>query len=126
MKKYLTRENIGLVGAIGMCGFLLLGTFGKLLMAQEAIDTLKLGGLEGWTRIIGMGELASIILFIIPKTMRLGAMLLAAYFGGVIMFHMSHPDPEFQPITAGVVFFTLTLAISWIRGIELIKLGKKE
>ncbi len=125
MKKYITRENVGLLAAILMGGFLMIGCFGKLLQAEEAVQMLESGGLEGWATIIGLGELVSIALFIIPQTKRLGAMLLAAYFGGVIMFHMSHPDPANQGFTAGTVFFILTLVISWIRGMELVKIGKK-
>lgn len=125
MKKYITRENIGLLCAILMGGFLMIGCFGKLLQAEEAVQMLESGGLSGWSTIIGLGELVSIILFILTPTKRLGAMLLAAYFGGVIMFHMSHTDPAHQGFTAGVVFFTLTLVISWIRGMELVKFGKK-
>ncbi len=126
MKKYITRANIGLLCAVAMGGYLMIGGFAKLIQAEEVVRNLENGGLYDWTLIIGIGEVVSIILFIIPQTMRLGAMLLAAYFGGVIMFHMSHSMPEHQGFTAGAVFFTLTLVISWIRGMELITVGKEK
>jgi len=126
MKQYLTRKNIGMAMAILFAIPILLSAIGKLSGAQEPLEMLGSNNLGDWVTIIGIGELVSLILFLIPKTMRLGAMLLAAYWGGAIMFHMAHPNEELSSFTAGAVFFTLTLVISWVRGMELIDLDKKK
>lgn len=50
-------------------------------------------GLEGKLILIGMGELISAILFLIPKTSSLGVLLLTAHLGGAIATHMEHGEP---------------------------------
>ncbi|MFV0590354.1 MAG: DoxX family protein [Draconibacterium sp.] len=55
-------------------------------MAQEQITML---GLEANTfRILGLIELVSVILFIVPRTGVVGALLLMAYMGGAIATHL--------------------------------------
>jgi uncharacterized membrane protein YphA (DoxX/SURF4 family) len=59
-------------------------------------ETLKIGlnfGLDGATfKTIGIIELISIILFLIPRTGILGALLLIAYMGGAIASHLEHGE----------------------------------
>jgi uncharacterized membrane protein YphA (DoxX/SURF4 family) len=59
-------------------------------------ETLKIGltfGLDSATfKIIGAVELISIILFLIPRTGVLGALLLAAHMGGAIASHLEHGE----------------------------------
>ena len=105
--------------------FITMGAMAKLFQVEELLSNFAKGGIEGWAVIIGAGELITLILFLIPATMRLGAMLFAAYFGGAIMFHMSHPLESEQGFVGATIYFTLILAISWIRGMELVKIGKK-
>jgi len=50
-------------------------------------------GLEGKLILIGVGELISAILFLIPKTSSLGVLLLTAHLGGAIATHMEHGEP---------------------------------
>jgi len=48
-------------------------------------------GLDASTfRIIGLVELISVLLFLIPRTGILGTLLLAAYMGGAIATHLEH------------------------------------
>jgi len=126
MGKFLTRKNIGWVLAIGMCAFLMLGFFGKMFGSEEnIIKDMGASQIISWMRIIAAGELVCIILFLIPKTMKLGTILLSAYFGGAIMMHMANPDPAHQSFIGPSVFLILTWVISWIRGNELIDLKGK-
>jgi len=120
MKKYLTRKNIGWV-LTGLLSLALLGSAsGKLLGSEEVTTLLGSHNLQNWVTIIGIGELVSLILFVIPKTMRLGALLLSAYFGGAIMFHMAHPDPVHQAFVGPAAFLIFIWAIAWVRGLNLI------
>lgn len=48
--------------------------------------------------IIGVVELISIILFLIPRTSILGTLLLVAYMGGVIATHLEHGQSLLSPI----------------------------
>ena len=49
-------------------------------------------------KIIGVVELSSLVLFIIPRTGVLGALLLAAYLGGAIATHIEHQQPFYAPV----------------------------
>jgi len=50
-------------------------------------------GLASWIYIIAFGELTSTVLFVVPKTNKLGVLLLSAHLGGAIVTHMSHGEP---------------------------------
>ena len=67
------------------------GAYGKLFNPGMK-DYMASHGLEGWTTIIGLGEALSIILFLIPKTFRFGALMMSALMGGAIVLHMSHAE----------------------------------
>lgn len=69
-------------------------------------------GLASWLVIIGVGELLSLIAFLVPKTRPLGSLLLSSYFGGAIVVHMSHGEPFLIP-SAFLLFVWLT---TWLWG----------
>jgi len=119
MKKYFTRKNIGWA-MTGLLGIVLIFSAGaKLMGSEDVVNLLGSNNLDAkWVTIIGIGELASIILFIIPKTMRFGALMLSAYFGGAIMFHMTHPGPdlEAQQFGGAAAFLVFVWATAWVRG----------
>jgi len=45
--------------------------------------------LAGWRIIIALGEIASALLYLFPKTNRYGTLLLSSYMGGAIIVHMT-------------------------------------
>ena len=51
---------------------------------------------------IGVVEIAVAILFVIPRTAFIGAILITAYLGGAIMTHLRVGDPWIFPIILGV------------------------
>jgi len=120
MKKYLTRKNIGWALTVIISYFLAISAFTKITGHEEATAMLNSGNMGDWILIVGIGELVSLLLFIIPKTMKLGTLLLSAYFGGAILFHMVHQDPAQQGFVGPVVFLLAVWAISWVRGNDLI------
>ena len=72
-----------------------------LLLAASALDklsgsahslqmTTSFGISPGTYRVLGLVELASAALFIVPRTMVLGLLLLASYLGGAIATHLQH------------------------------------
>lgn len=67
---------------------------------------------------IGVLELGSLVLFLIPQTSVLGAILLTGYFGGAIATHVRVEDPFFGGVIGGVlVWLALFLRDSRIRAI---------
>ena len=52
---------------------------------------------------IGIVELTSVALYVIPQTAVLGAILLTAYLGGATATHLRIGEPVFMPILLGVL-----------------------
>jgi len=77
--------------------------------ASMAEETAK--GLEhiGWrldqTTGLGILELAVTIIYLIPRTAVLGAILVAAYLGGAVATHVRVGDPFFVQVLIGVIFW---------------------
>jgi DoxX-like family len=86
---------------------LLLGSGGvNALMKSPVVleGTVRLGYPASALPIIGILELACIILYVIPRTSIPGALLLTAYFGGATASHVRIGDPTFlAPIVVGML-----------------------
>lgn len=54
-------------------------------------------------RVIGVVEIACAVLFLIPPTAVLGAVLLTGYFGGATFAHVAGNEPVYVPILFGVL-----------------------
>jgi len=119
MKQHLTRKNIGLGLAILYALPLIPSIFGKLTQMDEVVTMLGTNNMQDWILILGIGELAAVVLFLIPKTMRLGVLLLSAYFGGAILFHMANTIPERQSFISPSVFLVGSWVIAYIRGMDI-------
>lgn len=87
---------------------------GKLFLHPEQMVQMHLGD---WRIIIAIGEITSALLFLFPKTNKIGTLLLSAYMGGAIIIHM----------TSGmsIVMPSVVLILVWITGVirnpELLK-----
>lgn len=64
----------------------------KLMGSEEMAANFSKWGLDGKLILIGIGELITAILFIIPRTSSLGVLLLSAHLGGAIATHMSNNE----------------------------------
>ncbi|MCM2372728.1 DoxX family protein [Aporhodopirellula aestuarii] len=62
-----------------------------------------LGWEEGVMFTIGIVEVVIAMLFLIPRTAFVGAILLSAYLGGAVATHVRVGDPFFVPIIFGVI-----------------------
>ncbi|AHF14278.1 DoxX family protein [Niabella soli] len=63
---------------------------------------------------IGIVEILSLILFIIPRTAIIGALLLVAYMGGAIATHVQHQLPAAMPVAIEALLW-ITIAIRFPR-----------
>jgi hypothetical protein len=76
--------------------FLAFDTVAKLLMMQPAVDgTTELGFPVHAIWTIGLSELLCLVLYCIPRTAPLGAILWTGYFGGAIATHVRLDNPLF-------------------------------
>jgi hypothetical protein len=80
----------------------------KLLGAEPAVEGFTKFGLGDYIVLIGVGELVSAILFLIPRTNSLGLLLLSAYMGGAIVTHMQHGE--------SFVAQSVILLLVWVAG----------
>jgi hypothetical protein len=80
---------------------------GKIVGAQPMVEMFEKWDLRNNLLLIGIGELVSAWLFLIPRTNSLG-LLLSAYLGGAIVAHIQHGEPYIIP--------AVLLLLVWIAG----------
>lgn len=90
----------------GLVGFFLIGASGipKFLDWEGKTELMaKLGLPLSLLPAIGTVEILVTILYLIPKTSFLGAILVTGYLGGAILTHLRVSDPWYFPIIIGVI-----------------------
>ncbi len=93
-----------------------MSAFMKLTQNETALAQASSFGIDATTyQFIGIIEIISLILFIIPRTGILGTMLLVAYLGGAIVTHLQHQEP----IAVAVIIQTLLWITAFVRFPEL-------
>lgn len=76
--------------------FLIPDTFVKLIRLAPAVEgTARLGYPTSLVLPIGIAELLCVVLFVIPRTSILGAILLTAYMGGAVATQVRLENPWF-------------------------------
>jgi hypothetical protein len=90
--------------------FLLMDSVMKLLKPAFVVDgTVKLGYQESTIVPLGIVLLTCVILYAIPQTSVLGAILLTGYLGGAVATHVRVGDPLFShvlfPIYMGILIW---------------------
>ena len=66
----------------------------------------KFGFPPGLEVSIGVVELICTVLYVIPRTAAVGAILLTGYLGGAVVVHVKGGEPWFAPVIIGVVLWT--------------------
>jgi DoxX-like family len=90
--------------------FLLIDSAGKLLQVQPVIDgTTALGYAPRVVFPLGVILLSSVVIYLIPQTSAIGAILLTAYLGGAVATHVRVGNPLFSH----VLFPTYLAAFIW-------------
>ena len=78
----------------------------KLAEAEEVIKTLTNLGVADYIPVLGIMEVVFVALFVFPRTMRLGFILLSCYFSGALATELSHDGAPLNPL--------LPLILIWI------------
>ncbi|MEL6894673.1 MAG: DoxX family protein [Planctomycetota bacterium] len=102
----MTKQNIiGWVLSILVALFLAVGSASSKFTEWEGKAEMfdHIGYSPGVMFNIGIVEVSVVLLFIIPRTSFLGAVLLTAYLGGATSAHVRVGDPFFVPIVIAVV-----------------------
>ena len=78
----------------------------KLAAAPSLVGIYSKIGLLSWLQALGAIELIFLTLFLLPRTMKLGFLLLTGYFGGAMAVELSHGSVFIAP---GII-----LSVTWI------------
>lgn len=99
--------------------FLLVDGIMKLIKPEPVItETVRLGYPESVIAPLGIVLIASTVLYLIPRTAVLGAILLTGYLGGAVATHVRMSEGWF-PIVFAVMFGVLLWGGLWFRTNEL-------
>jgi hypothetical protein len=108
--------------------FMLMDSIFKLFPNDIVTEgTVELGYQVHHIPVMGVLGLLSIVLFAIPRTSVLGAILLTGYFGGAIATHLRLDNPLFSHILFPVYLAVLAWGSIWLKNEMFRKLiaGKK-
>lgn len=106
------QRILGIVFTVIVTGMLLFSASAKLTAMPEIIEAFKQFGFpEGSLFKIGIVEALCAVLFALPWTMLLGAILIAAYLGGAVVVHVIKGDAFTIPVVLGAVAW----AAVWLR-----------
>jgi hypothetical protein len=108
----------------GMSGvtvlFMLFDGISKLALQRQVVEaTTKIGYPEDVIRPLGIVILICTILYAIPRTAILGAILLTGFLGGAVASKVRLEDPLFGSILFGVYFGILAWGGLYLRDGEL-------
>ena len=99
--------------------FLLVDAVMKLVKPAVVVEaTLKLGFPESSILVMGVTLLISTVLYLIPRTAILGAILLTGYLGGAVATHIRDSAPLFNDLFP-VVFGVMLWGGLWLRDSRL-------
>ena len=97
----------------------------KLAKAKDAVEGMQKFGYPEKTLVpLGVVEAACAVLYVVPKTAVLGAVLLTGYLGGATATHVRVEDAFITPIVIGVfVWLALWLRDPRVRSLLPIRTG---
>ncbi|HEY5412149.1 MAG TPA: DoxX family protein [Caulobacteraceae bacterium] len=92
----------------------------KFMNLQQVRDaTGQLGWPQSLDHTVGAIELGCLVLYAIPRTAALGAVLLTGLLGGAIASHLRVPDPLFSHTLFGVYVGLMAWGGLWLRDAKL-------
>ena len=78
----------------------------KLSQNEQVVDTMTKVGVIEYINLLGIMEIVFTALYLFPKTMKIGFILLTCYFAGAIATELSHDGPLLNP--------AMPLVLVWI------------
>lgn len=89
MKKYLTLKNLGWVLTALVTFMLGMSGVSKIVGTEEMIKNFTFMNLLPYLALLGVVELAGVVMLVIPKTAKYGAVLLSSYLSGAVAIHLA-------------------------------------
>ena len=79
----------------------------KLIGPPPVVNMLSKMDMGPYIRLLGIAEIALLGLFLIPRTHRIGYILLCCYFGGAIATVVSHQGSLINPALVPLIIVTV-------------------
>jgi hypothetical protein len=115
-----TQVRIGWALSILTILFMLFDAAGKLALESHVLDaTTRIGYPVAAIRPIGVIALLCTILYAVPRTAILGAVLLTGFYGGAVASKIRIEDPLFSSILFGVYFGLIAWGGIYLRDARL-------
>jgi hypothetical protein len=114
--------------AVRLTGYALTGAFTLFMLFDVAIklirhpmveETMRQLGFPGGLGFPGVIEAICLVLYLVPRTAVLGAVLLMGVFGGGIAIHLRNADPLFSHVLFGVYLGLFMWGGLWLRSPDL-------
>jgi len=97
----------------------LMGAVMNLIQNETAVSqAVDMGYPESSVLYLGIILLIAVVLYLLPKTMVIGAGLITAWLGGAVATHIIHGDPLFNTVFPTIIGVLIWLAI-WLRSPQL-------
>ena len=98
------------VAAIKAVTYFLLAfsTLTKILFIPYIAVKFEVLGIADYGRLFGLVELVAFLLYLHPRTLGLGFVLLCSYFGGAIATDLHAPEYLYQPVVVLALLFLTT------------------
>lgn len=91
------------ISALPVLLMLSTGIYGLIQPAAASQGLIRYGYPEGIAPRISMLEIACVLIYALPQTSVLGAILLTAYLGGATTTHVRVGEPFFFPVIIGLL-----------------------
>ena len=111
MKKNKTFKIASIIFTALATGMVILSGIMKLSGSEEVVTKLTSVGVGKYIPLLGLMEIAFAVLFLIPKTRKIGFILLTCYFSGAIATDLSHGMT--------IVNASMVLGLVWIAALLL-------
>ncbi|MGJ4892790.1 DoxX family protein [Bradyrhizobium sp. HKCCYLR20261] len=86
-----------------------------LAAVTQTMDQMGYGGSDGLARALGLITLFCTVLYALPATSLLGAILLTGYLGGAIASHVRIGSPLFSHVLFGLYLGLMVWGGLWLR-----------
>lgn len=88
-----SKRILTIIVTVLAAGMVILSGVLKLTQSAQVLETLNKVGVGQYAVLLGCMEIGFTLLFLYPKTMKLGFILLSCYFAGAIATELSHGTP---------------------------------
>jgi hypothetical protein len=88
-----TKKIITVIVTVIASAMVILSGVMKLSMSEQIVTTMTKVGVANYIIPLGLMEILFTVLFIVPRTMQIGFLLLSCYFAGALATELSHGTP---------------------------------